>query len=65
MFKIFKHDLIQNYKFSEKNSDDILFTISAIINSKQISYCENNKYYYFQSPNSVTRNLKYKNIRKA
>lgn len=58
--KIFKRDLIQNYKFSEKNSDDILFTISAIINSKQISYCENNKYYYFQSPNSVTRNLKYK-----
>ena len=63
--KIFKQDLIQNYKFSEKNSDDILFTISAIINSKQISYCENNKYYYFQSPNSVTRNLKYKKYKES
>ena len=63
--KIFKHDLIQNSKFSKKNSDDIIFTISAIINSSQISYCENNNYYYFQSPNSVTRNVKYKKYKES
>lgn len=57
--KLFKKSLIKNIKFSKKKSDDILFTIPAIINSKKISYCKDNYYYYCQSPDSLTRNINY------
>lgn len=58
--KIFKRELIKELKFSEKSSDDLMFSIPAILDAKIISYCENNKYYYYQSNNSITRNLHYK-----
>lgn len=58
--KIFKNDLIKNLKFSKKNSDDLLFTIPAIIDATKIGYCKNNNYYYVQTEDSVTRNVKYK-----
>ena len=58
--KIFKRELIKELKFSKKNSDDLMFSIPAILEAKIISYCENNKYYYYQSGNSITRNLHYK-----
>ena len=58
--KIFKKELIKNLEFSEKSSDDLMFSIPAILEASTISYCENNKYYYYQSNNSVTRNLNYK-----
>ena len=57
--KLFKKDLIKNNKFSEKKSDDILFTINAIIKANKISYCKDNYYYYYQSPDSLTRNINY------
>lgn len=57
--KLFKRNLIKNNRFSKKKSDDILFTISAIIKANKISYCKNNYYYYYQSPDSLTRNINY------
>lgn len=57
--KLFKRDLIKNNRFSKKKSDDILFTINAIIKANKISYCKNNYYYYYQSPDSLTRNINY------
>lgn len=57
--KLFKRNLIKNNRFSKKKSDDILFTISAIIKANKISYCKDNYYYYYQSPDSLTRNINY------
>ena len=57
--KLFKKDIIKNNRFSKKKSDDILFTISAIIKANKISYCKDNYYYYYQSPDSLTRNINY------
>lgn len=57
--KLFKRNLIKNNRFSKKKSDDILFTINAIIKANKISYCKDNYYYYYQSPDSLTRNINY------
>ena len=57
--KLFKKDLIKNNRFSKKKSDDILFSIFAIIKANKISYCKDNYYYYYQSPDSLTRNINY------
>lgn len=53
--KLFSRNLISELFFSEKNSDDIMFSIPAIFLASKISYCRGNKYYYYQSSNSVSR----------
>ncbi len=58
--KLFKRDIIKNLKFSNKKSDDIIFTTKAFIKAQKITYCRNNFYHYYQSRNSLTRTKDYK-----
>ena len=53
--KLFSHNLINELSFSEKNSDDIMLSIPAVFMASKISYCYGNKYYYYQSKNSISR----------
>ncbi len=63
--KLFKKDIIKDLKFSVYQSDDIFFTIPALMKAKKISYCRYNPYFYYQRANSLTRTNEYKKYKES
>lgn len=57
--KLFKRETIQNVKFAEerKINEDKLFCFEAFMNSQNVSFREEELYYYFEREDSVSRSF--------